>query len=109
MAIDTKNYISELHILKENIEKLDITEQIGLLHYLNNNIINLKDKVSENQNGIFINLSNVDKIFIDHLKYYLDYVLAQRDYINSFESEKDKLKQNFTKSPIHIQNQIIKS
>ena len=109
MAIDTKNYISELHLLKESIEKLDLTEQIGLLHYLNNNISNFKNEVSENQNGIFINLSKVNKIFIDHLNYYLEYVIAQRKYIDTFETEKDKLKQNFTKSPINVQNQIIKS
>jgi hypothetical protein len=104
-----KNYITQLHLLKDSIEKLDITEQIGLLHYLNNNIPNFKNEISENQNGIFINLSSVHKIFIDSLNYYLEYVLAQRKYIDSFENEKDKLKLNFTKSPNFIQNQVIKS
>lgn len=106
--METKNYVNELQTLKENIEKLDLTEQIGLLHYLNNNVSDLKDQVSENQNGIFINLSSVNKIFIEHLKYYLDYVLAQRQYIDTFESEKDKLKQHLNKVQFNIQNRIVK-
>jgi len=92
---ETKN-ITDLQVLKENIEKLDINEQIGLLHYLNDNINNnLKNIISENQNGIFINLSVVSDIFIDHLRYYLDYITAQRQHLDSLENEKDKLKKYF--------------
>lgn len=108
MSLNTKSNISELQTLKENIEKLDNTEQIGLLHYLNNNIDNFKSQMSENNNGIFINLSSVDKIFIDHLNYYLDYVIAQREYIDTLENQKDKLKKNLNKTPISVQNRIVK-
>ena len=94
----TKYNISDIQTLKENIEKLDITEQIGLLHYLNDNVDNLKSIISENQNGIFINLSSVSDIFIEHLQYYLEYIIAQREHLDSLENEKDKLKKYFNKS-----------
>lgn len=106
--MNTKVYINQIQTLKENIEKLDTTEQIGLLHYINMRVDNLKNQISENQNGIFINLSSVDKAFIYHLQYYLDYILAQRKYIDNLETEKDKLKQNFNKVHDNIQNKIVR-
>ena len=105
--MNTKYNISDIQTLKENIEKLDITEQVGLLHYLNdkmNDNDNLKKIISENQNGIFINLSSVSDSFIEHLQYYLEYIIAQREHLDSLENEKDKLKKYFNKSPVHKMN-----
>ena len=102
--MSTKYNISDIQTLKENIENLDITEQIGLLHYLNDNVDNLKSIISENQNGIFINLSSVSDMFIEHLQYYLEYIIAQREHLDSLENEKDKLKKYFNKSAAYKVN-----
>ena len=112
MTIENKYYISELQKLKENIEKLDISEQIGLLRNLKDNIPNLESLISENQNGIFINLSSMNTTFIQHLKEYLKYVTTQREHLDSLENEKDMLKKIFNSAKSNnmsnINNEIIK-
>ena len=52
---------------------------------------------NENQNGIFINLSNISDEITEKLQKYIDYVNLQESQINQTELQKDELKDMFFK------------
>ena len=52
---------------------------------------------NENQNGIFINLSNVSCEILEKLQKYIDYVNLQESQLNQTEQQKDELKDLFFK------------
>lgn len=52
---------------------------------------------NENQNGIFINLSNISDEIIEQLQKYIDYVNLQELQIKQTEQQKDELKDMFFK------------
>jgi len=52
---------------------------------------------NENQNGIFINLSNVSYEILEKLQKYIDYVNLQESQLNQTEQQKDELKDMFFK------------
>lgn len=52
---------------------------------------------NENQNGIFINLSNISDEITEKLQKYIDYVNLQESQINQTEQQKDELKDMFFK------------
>jgi hypothetical protein len=47
---------------------------------------------NENQNGIFINLSNLSPDIIAKLQQYISYVDLQESQLNNIEQQKDELK-----------------
>ena len=84
----------ELYILKENIEKMSKFHQIEILSIIikYNNI-----NITENNNGTFINLSELPNDVIENLKMYVKYVDEQQKNLFNIENEKMRLEKIFIK------------
>ncbi len=80
--------MTDLHVLKEDIESISKFHQIEILKILKKNA---SFALNENKNGVFINMTSVDKTTIDQLKQYLIYVNAQETQLNEIETEKNTL------------------
>jgi len=80
--------------MKERIENMPKHYQIEI-----GKILVGQHKIShnENQNGIFINLSNISYEVLEQLQKYIDYVNLQESQINQTEQQKDELKDLFFK------------
>jgi len=86
--------MSNLNFLKENIENLTKFHQIEVLKIIKS------DKsiiINENNNGIFINLTNVSNDIVDNISNYLKYVDTQEKHLNDVEDEKEKISNIFFK------------
>jgi hypothetical protein len=94
----------DLNLLKEEIERLTKFHQIEILKIFNNysNVT-----LNENNNGVFINLTNLDKNIIEELTNYLDYVRKQEKQLNAVEDEKNKLTNTFFKDNKDKDNNIV--
>jgi len=79
--------------LREKIEKLKKFHQIKILEiFLENNI-----PYTENRNGVFINMLNLDKNVIEKIKQYLLYVDNQDLQLETTEKIKKELENNYFK------------
>ena len=78
-----------LQIIKDRIEIMPKHYQLDVARILlkDNNVSH-----NENQNGIFINLSNLSSDVIHKLQQYISYVDLQESQINNVEQQKDELK-----------------
>jgi hypothetical protein len=79
----------DLQLIKDRIELMPKHYQLGVGRIL------LKDhnvSHNENQNGIFVNLSNISDDIITKLQNYISYVDLQESQINNIEQQKDELK-----------------
>jgi hypothetical protein len=83
-----------LHDMKERIESMPKHYQIEIGKIL---IGQYQCTHNENQNGIFINLSNISDEITEKLQKYIDYVNLQESQINQTELQKDELKDMFFK------------
>jgi hypothetical protein len=86
--------MSNLNFLKENIEKLTKFHQIEILKIIKSDE---SITINENNNGIFINLTNVSNDIIDNITNYLKYVDTQEKHLNDVEDEKEKISNIFFK------------
>ena len=96
--------MTDLQKKKEKIEALDKFHQIEILKILN------KDEsctLNENNNGVFINLTNISENVIKELDKYLDYVKTQEKQLTEIEIQKDLLSNIFFKD--NKDNMIIHS
>jgi len=85
---------SNLNFLKKKVECLDKFHQVEILRILN------KDNsciLNENNNGIFINLTNINEKVIEEIEKYLDYVKKQETQLTEIELQKDMLSNTFFK------------
>jgi hypothetical protein len=80
--------------MKDRIESMPKHYQIEIGKLL---IHQHKINYNDNQNGIFINLSNISNEIMDKLKNYIQYVDLQEKQINHTEQEKNKLKDMYFK------------
>jgi len=81
-----------LTILKERIESMEKYHQIEILRILNEfNYI----KTNENNNGTFINLSELPENIIMELEKYTKYVDEQQINLKIGENKKETIEQNF--------------
>jgi len=81
-----------LTILKERIESMEKYHQIEILRILNGfNYI----KTNENNNGTFINLSELPENIIMELEKYTKYVDEQQINLKIGENKKETIEQNF--------------
>ena len=80
--------------MKERIESMPKHYQIEIGKIL---IRQYQCTHNENQNGIFINLSNISNEITEKLQKYIDYVNLQESQINQTELQKDELKDMFFK------------
>lgn len=81
----------ELPFLCKTIENFSKEDQIEILKIISNVNINL---VSENNNGTFINMNDLNNDTLLQINNYVEYVLKKNNEINNIENEKDILKNN---------------
>lgn len=86
--------IVELNNLKEKIEQMTKNQQIEVLR-----ILKMQTKVclNENNNGTFINLTELDDEIIISLNKYVKYIDEQQKHLSLIEKEKDRLQDIFFK------------
>ncbi len=81
-----------INTLKERIEHMEKYHQIEILRILNKFY---EVKKNENNNGTFINLTELSPEIIKELEKYTDYVDEQQTLLKKIETEKDKIEQTF--------------
>jgi signal-transduction protein with cAMP-binding, CBS, and nucleotidyltransferase domain len=92
-----------LQTLKGRIEKMPVYHQIEILRIFKESDILL----NENNNGTFINLTELDNSIIDKLDKYISYVNEQETQLNEIENEKDRIQNTFFKDNKDNNNIII--
>ena len=87
---DINHYsISELNYIRESIEHMNKFNQIEVLRLLHK----CKDvTLNENNYGVHINLSDLDKKLLDELIIYINYVNTQEVTLHQIEKEKEDYK-----------------
>ena len=80
----------ELEKMCEIIESFDKEDHIKILKIINDS--NDSKTISENNNGTFIHMEDLNDITIEDIKKYIDYVLLKEGVIKEIEDTKDKLK-----------------
>ena len=80
----------ELEKICRIIDTFSVSEHIHILKIINDN--NSIENISENNNGIFINMDDLSDSTVDKIRQYVDYVLLKEGDIQKTEDTKDKLK-----------------
>tara|TARA_B100000989_G_C19307014_1_gene370888 strand:- start:170 stop:439 length:270 start_codon:yes stop_codon:yes gene_type:complete len=80
-----------LESLKKDIEQLNESDHLKILNILLENNVN----ISENVNGCFINLSDLDDDVIDKLCNFLRFLNEQIDNLNIVEDQKKSMKTKY--------------
>lgn len=85
---------TEINSIKEKIENMNKHHQMEVLRILKSdkNIV-----LNENSNGVFVNISYLDKMTLDGLVKYINYVDNQTVNIESVENEKNIIETTFFK------------
>jgi hypothetical protein len=86
--------IDKLQTIKEIIETMNKCYQVEILKILTDDSSVI---VSENNNGTFVNLSNLDNCVINKLETYIEYVNKQQSNLRYIEDEKANIKNEFFK------------
>jgi hypothetical protein len=82
-----------LQTLRDDIEKMELIHQRRIFDIIKKK----KTSYTENNNGIFINLTTVDKETIKEIKSYLLYVDLQQEQLDKGEKDKEKYAKQFYK------------
>jgi hypothetical protein len=83
--------IEQLQNIKDTIEQFNKQQQIEVLRLLLKN----STIMSENNNGSFINLTEVSDFILVELENYIIFVKAQQNQLLYMEQEKDSIKKEF--------------
>ena len=86
--------VQDLNLLKKKISHLDKTQQLEILKIINKDKNN---KLTENKNGIFINLNNVSSKTITDIKGFVKYSIDNLNRLKKLE----KLSDDFLKEAIN--------
>lgn len=78
--------VDKLIFLRNAIEKLDAEKHNEIFKIFKKNNI----EYSENNNGIFINLTEVNDTIIDEVETYIKYIEKQEKYISENETQKEE-------------------
>ena len=89
---DSKNY-QELEKLRKIIENLNTIHHLEIAKIFKSNNI----KLTENNNGIFINLNKISPNIIKQIKQYINFIKNQEKLINVDESKKELLENIYFK------------
>lgn len=81
----------ELVTLKTKIEKLTKKQQVEILKI----IMEIDVSISENNNGIFFNLSSLSEKQLGNINTYIDYVSDQEKTLQELEVIKNELTETF--------------
>lgn len=77
-------YFEHLSMLKSQIERFQKQQQIRVLEIIHDT---KKDMITQNKNGVFINLSNLDLSVIQKIGDYAAYVVKQESELKERESK----------------------
>lgn len=83
----------DLKQIKDRVEALNQHHQIQILKIMTQHSVDL----TENKNGSFINLTNVDEAIITKILDYLSYVDQQEMQLKEIENQKTELSKQFFK------------
>jgi hypothetical protein len=86
--------MKKIIILRDKIQDLDKFHQLEILRIFKTNNINH----TENRNGIFINMNDLDKTTLAMIDKYLHYVSTQQDQLDIVEQKKEQYKLSFFKN-----------
>ena len=81
--------------LKDRIERMNKSQHIELARIL---VQEYKINYDENQNGIFINMSELSPSTIENIRKFLQYIELQEENITNVEREMNGLKDTFFKT-----------
>lgn len=84
--------MSSINTLKNRIENMEKYHQIEILRILNKFD---EVKTNENNNGTFVNLTELSLEIIKELEKYTDYVDEQQKLLKKVETEKEQIEQTF--------------
>lgn len=84
---------TQLKQLKDRIEALNQHHQIQILKIVTQNNV----AYTENKNGSFVNLTNMDNAIVDKIAEYLNYVDEQESQLKEVENQKTELTKQFFK------------
>ena len=90
--------INRLQNIKEKIETMNKPQHIDVLQLLVNN----SAKISENNNGSFINLTELSEDMLDKLEEYINFIYTQNSNLLAIENKKDVIKQEFFDSTKNV-------
>lgn len=80
-----------LENLKKSIESLNEIHHKKILQIIIDNNIT----ISENSNGCFVNLTDIDDEIIDKIQDYLKFISEQTNDLNEIEEKKKEIRENF--------------
>lgn len=83
--------IEKLNEIKEEIEKMDKNSHLEVFNILENEQI----PYNKNMNGVFINLSIINKDTINKLENFINYKKKQKNILNQDELIKEQYKKDF--------------
>jgi len=83
--------MNALVILREKLQALSKFHQLEVLRLLNKK----KVEYTENRNGIFVNMNNLQEESIAALNDYLNYVSTQQNQLESMEKKKEEYANSF--------------
>ena len=92
-------YYEELEKLRKTIEVLSNIHHIEIAKIFKKHNI----KLTENNNGIFINLNNISNVIITDIKNYINFIRNQEQLINIDETKKETLENTYFKEIIETQ------
>lgn len=84
----------DLQLLKERIENMTKYHQVEVLRIF---AVTHASRINENNNGTFINLTEVSDITIHRVLEYVKYVDEQTSELEEIESEKSHIQETFFK------------
>ena len=87
--------LTKINSLKEKIELMTKNQQIEVLRILKKQ---KKVCLNENNNGTFVNLTELDETIIEDLEKYVLYIDEQQKHLSLIENEKDRLQNVFFKT-----------
>ena len=83
----------DLEEMKKKIDTLDKEHHIQILKIIKNSSIS--NTLSENKNGVFVNLSVLQREIVESIKNYLDYLNQQENLLIDLETKKEDVKNAF--------------
>tara|TARA_Y100001970_G_C13529804_1_gene507105 strand:+ start:241 stop:525 length:285 start_codon:yes stop_codon:yes gene_type:complete len=85
--------MKKIIVLRDKIQALDKFHQIEIFKILKTHNVNY----TENRNGIFINMNELNKKIIKKIENYLNYVSTQQNQLDVVEQQKEEYKLSFFK------------
>jgi hypothetical protein len=88
--------MDELNYIKQKIEVMDKKDQINILKLFKESSSVI---LNENQNGTFINITELNEKIKTELKKYINYVDVQKNILEKDEVKKTELEEAFFNNP----------